>query len=187
MSGTAVAVEPTEAWVIGYKELEALRREHGDFRQLLDHQFVERRVETRLLQHPVTARLDIAERVRLADMLDTMPGVAMRLAPQQRLVHKAAAVDHVYLLLDGAVELISPSHEDREATFATSDKRPLFLGLPAVFGTVSWPVDVVAKTTGWVARFPVASLREFAASRPVLRDAVAELLIASPTGRAIVA
>jgi CRP-like cAMP-binding protein len=186
-TASCLAVEHTEAWVIGYKELETLLHDHTDFRQLLDHQFVERRVETRLLQHPVTARLDIAERVRLADMLDTSLGTAMRLAPQQQLVHRAAAVDHVYLLLDGTVELISPLREDSEATFTTSDKRAFFLGLPALFGAVSWPVDVVAKTSGWVARFPVAGLREFASSRSVLRDAVAEVLIASATGRAIVA
>jgi hypothetical protein len=102
-------------------------------------------------------------------------------------VHRAAAVDHVYLLLDGTVELIGPSREDGAATFTTSDRRAFLFGLPALFGAVSWPVDVVARTAGWVARFPVASLREFAAPRPLLRDAVAELLISSSTGRAIVA
>ena len=87
--------------------------------------------------------------------------------------------------IDAVIQQIgyAPDPQARGLAF----RRSFLLGLPALFGTVSWPVDVVAKATGWVARFPVASLREFAASRPVVRDAVAELLIASSTGRAIVA
>jgi CRP-like cAMP-binding protein len=186
-TASCLAVEATEAWVVSYDRLEALRSDpkHADLRQLLDRQFVERRVETRLLQHPLTARLDLADRVRLADMVDTGPGAPMRVAANQTLATRAAAVDHVYLLLDGTVDLARTAGDGPDATFTTTDKRAFFLGLPALFGSVSWPSDLIAKKDGWVARIPVEALRSFAASRPGLREAVAEVLITSPTGRAL--
>jgi CRP-like cAMP-binding protein len=186
-TASCLAVEPTEAWVIDYKPLRELRDDPrcSDLRQLLERTYVERRIETRLLQHPVTARLDIAERVRLAELVETGGNAPMRLAPQQQLAGKASAVEHVFLLLDGTIHLARSIERGSEPAIKTDAKRGYFLGLPALFGNVHWPSDVVAGTDGWVARIPVAALRDFAASRPALREAVAEALIASPSGRAL--
>ncbi|TMQ03178.1 MAG: cyclic nucleotide-binding domain-containing protein, partial [Deltaproteobacteria bacterium] len=188
-TASCMAIEPTEAWVVDYARLRQLRDDprRSDLRHLLERQYVERRIETRLLQHPLTARLDIADRVRLGELADTAPAAPMRIAPQQRLVEKAAAVDHVYFLLDGTVALAHPTEDGAEATFTTTAKRAFFLGLPALFGNVHWPNDLIARTDSWVTRLPVSALREFAASRPAFREAVAELLIASPSGRALAA
>lgn len=188
-TASCLAVEPTEAWVIDYERLRTLRDDPrcSDLRHLLDRQYVERRIETRLLQHPVTARLDIAERVKLAELVDTGAAAPMRLAPQQRLAERAAAIDHVFLLLDGTIELARPGEAAGDAAVTTTPKRAFFLGLPALFGNVHWPSDLVARSDGWVARIPLAALRDFAAPRPALREAVAEALIASPSGRALAA
>jgi CRP-like cAMP-binding protein len=111
----------------------------------------------------------------------------MRLAPRQKLATRATAVNYVYFLLDGSIDLASPAGEGTDATFTASDKRPFFLGLPALFGGVSWPSDLIARKDGWVARIPIETLRNFAASRPSLHEAVAQVLLTSPTGRAICA
>lgn len=188
-TASCLAIEPTDAWVIDYARLRALRDDprRSDLRCLLERLYVERRIETRLLQHPLTSRLDIADRVRLGDLMDTTSGGPMRLTPQQRLVGKRVAVEHVYFLLDGTIDVLDPTDGEIDSTVMTSPKRAFFLGLPALFGNVHWPNDLVARTDGWMARIPVAALREFAASRPALLEAVAELLIASPSGRALAA
>jgi CRP-like cAMP-binding protein len=188
-TASCLAVEPTEAWVIDYDRLYVLRDDPqcSDFRHLLERNYVARRIETRLLQHPVTARLDIADRVKFVDLIDTGATAPMRVAPQQQLAGKAATVEHVFLLLDGTVDLAASSDGASGATISTTPKRAFFLGLPALFGDVHWPSDLVARSDGWVARIPVTALRDFASSRPALREAVAEALIAAPTGRALAA
>lgn len=188
-TASCMAIEPTEAWVLEYAGLRQLRDDpqRSDLRHLLERQYVERRIETRLLQHPLTCRLDIADRVQLGDLVDTGPAAALHLAAQQRLVDKAAAVEHVYFLLDGTVALTHPADGSVDATFTTTAKHAFFLGLPALFGNVHWPGDLIVRSEAWIARLPVTALRAFAASRPAFREAVAELLIASPSGRAVAA
>jgi len=188
-TASCLAVEATAAWVVDYDLLRQLRDDpqYTDLRRLLEQLYVERRIETRLLQHPLTARLDIAERVRLAEIVDTSAAAPMRLTSQQRLAEKAATVDSVFLLLDGTIDLTSSADGGPDATIATTPKRAFFLGLPALFGNVHWPNDLVARSDGWVARIPVNALRDFAESRPALREAVAEALIASSSGRALAA
>ena len=186
-TASCLAVEPTEAWVVDYDRLRQLRDDPlcSDLRHLLERLYVGRRIETRLLQHPLTARLDVAERVKLAEIVDTGAAAPMRLTSQQRLAEKAATVADVFLLLDGTIDLASSADGGIDATITTTPKRAFFLGLPALFGNVHWPNDLIARSDGWVARIPVDALREFAESRPALREAVAEALIASPSGRAL--
>jgi hypothetical protein len=186
-AASCLAVEDTEAWVIDYDRLEALLADpgHVDLQRLLERLYFTRRVETRLLQHPLTARLDLAERVRLAGLIEKGDNVNPRVVAGQLVVGARTPVEHVFLLLDGTLDLVRSGETGIDVTFTTDDRRAFFLGLPAVFGTVTWPTDLVMRSDGWMARVPVDSLRGFVTTRPAFRNSVAEVLIASGGGRAL--